>query len=149
MQITSRFTIALHIFACIEIFGGRQKITSEFLAESIQVNPVIIRRILAQLKQAGLIVVRRGSGGASAARPYSDIRFYDVYRAVDCVEEGQLFHFHEHPNPKCSAGRHIHKVLDGRLLQVQQAMEDELKGMTLDQMMRDLLRCNSELTTTR
>ena len=42
MQISSRFTIAVHIFACIDTFGEEMKVTSEFLASSINVNPVII-----------------------------------------------------------------------------------------------------------
>ena len=50
MQISSRFTIAVHIFACIDTFKEEFKLTSEFLAASINVNPVIIRKILSQLK---------------------------------------------------------------------------------------------------
>lgn len=72
MQISSRFTIAVHILACIDTFDGRYKLTSDFLAESVNVNPVIIRRLLLQLKAAGLVNVRRGSGGASIARPLGE-----------------------------------------------------------------------------
>ena len=64
MQISSRFTIAIHIFTCIDTFKDQYKLTSEFLAASVNVNPVVIRRILQQLKAAGLITVTRGSGGA-------------------------------------------------------------------------------------
>ena len=70
MQISSRFTIAIHMLTCMEIFKNEYKITSDFLAESIQVNPVIIRRILGQLKEAGLIEVKRGTGGAATGRDY-------------------------------------------------------------------------------
>ena len=45
MQISSRFTIAVHMLACMEAFRDEYKVTSDFLAASIQVNPVIIRRI--------------------------------------------------------------------------------------------------------
>ena len=44
MQITSRFTIALHIFTCIDAFQDEYKVTSEFLAGSINTNPVVIRK---------------------------------------------------------------------------------------------------------
>ena len=57
MQISSRFTIAVHIFACIDTFKEEFKLTSEFLAASINVNPVIIRKILSQLKAAGPVNV--------------------------------------------------------------------------------------------
>ena len=62
MQISSRFTIALHIFACVDTFKDEHKVTSDFLASSINTNPVIIRKILTQLKNAGLINVARGTG---------------------------------------------------------------------------------------
>ena len=59
MQISSRFTLAVHIFACIDTFKDKYKITSDFLAGSTNVNPVIVRKILGQLKAAGLVEVVR------------------------------------------------------------------------------------------
>lgn len=144
MQISSRFTIALHMFMCIHIFEKDHKITSDFLAESIHVNPVVIRRLLSQLKAAGLLSVQRGSGGASIAKPLSQITFLDVYRAVDCVGEGGLFHFHENPNPDCPVGRNVHRVLDGRLERIQAAMEREMAGMTLESVLKDMETCIEE-----
>ena len=138
MQISSRFTIAIHMLTCMETFKDEYKVTSEFLAASINVNPVIIRRILSQLKEAGIIEVKLGTGGAAPAKPLEEITFLDVYRAVECIEENTLFHFHENPNPDCPVGRNIHKILDGRLLKVQQAMERELQGMTMADVMADL-----------
>ena len=58
MQISSRFTMAIHMFACIDAFK-EQKMTSDFMAASIGTNPVIIRKLLQQLKAAGLIEVAR------------------------------------------------------------------------------------------
>ena len=69
MQISSRFTIAVHMLACMEAFRDEYKVTSDFLASSIHVNPVIIRNILLQLKEIGLIEVKRGPGGATVAKP--------------------------------------------------------------------------------
>ena len=59
MQISSRFTIAIHMLTCIETFKEDYKVTSDFLASSINVNPVVIRRILSQLRDAGIIEVKR------------------------------------------------------------------------------------------
>ncbi len=50
MQISSRFTVALHIFTCVETFKDDYKVTSDFLAGSIGTNPVIIRKILTQVQ---------------------------------------------------------------------------------------------------
>lgn len=138
MQISSRFTIAIHMLTCMEAFKGEYKVTSEFLASSINVNPVVIRRILSQLKDAGLIEVKRGTGGASIAKPPEEITFLDVYRAVECIEDNTLFHFHENPNVNCPVGRNIHNILGDRLDRVQKAMEKELASITLAEVITDL-----------
>ena len=138
MQISSRFTIAIHMLVCMDVFKDEYKITSEFMASSINANPVIIRKILSQLKDAGLIEVKRGTGGATIKRPLDEITFFDVYRSVDCIEENTLFHFHENPNPKCPVGKNIHHVLDDKLLRIQEAMERELKSITLANVKSDL-----------
>ena len=137
MQISSRFTLAVHIFACIDVFKDDYKVTSDFLAGSTNVNPVIVRKILGQLKAAGLVEVARGSGGASIPKPLSEISFLDIYNAVECVENGELFHFHENPNIDCPVGRNIHAVLDDKLMRVQKAMETELSSVTLEDIRRD------------
>ena len=137
MQISSRFTIALHVFACLDEFQGQFKLTSDLLAGSVNVNPVVIRKILGQLKSAGLVNVARGAGGASIAKPLSEITFLDVYNAVEFVEDGQLFHFHERPNEACPIGRNIHAILDAKLQRVQNAMERELASITLEEVKHD------------
>ena len=143
MQISSRFTIALHIFTCVETFKNDYKITSDFLARSINTNPVIIRKILTQLKNAGLITVARGTGGISPTRPLKEISFYDVYQAIEPVENGDLFNFHSSPNPQCPVGKNIHALLDDKLKTIQLAMENEMKKYTLDDLrigMQELLK---------
>lgn len=143
MQISSRFTMAIHMFACIDTFSD-QKMTSDFMAGSIGTNPVIIRKLLQQLKAAGLIEVSRGTGGVTITRPLDKITFLDIYKAVECAPDGQLFHFHENPNPNCPVGRNIHHVLDERLLRVQKAMEAELANMTLADVKQDVAACIEE-----
>ncbi|MFG6331307.1 MAG: Rrf2 family transcriptional regulator [Lachnospiraceae bacterium] len=141
MQISSRFTIAIHILTCVEVFGEEYKITSDFLASSIRVNPVIIRKILSQLRNAGLIEVARGTGGTKITRPAGEITLYDVYEAVDLLEEGTLFHFHENPNPVCPVGRNIHKALDEKLECIQTAMEDEMRRFTIADVVDQIRQC--------
>ena len=63
MQITSKFTIAVHIITCIEFFKNDYKITSSFLAGSIGANPVIVRNIMGDLKNAGIISISQGKSG--------------------------------------------------------------------------------------
>lgn len=144
MQISSRFTLAIHIFACIVTFGSEYKVTSDFLAGSTNVNPVIIRKILGQLKGAGLIEVARGTGGTTVTKPLDKITFLDIYNAVECVENGELFHFHENPSTDCPVGRNIHYILDDKLYRVQSALEKELASITLADIKRDTEKYLSE-----
>ncbi|MDD3206813.1 MAG: Rrf2 family transcriptional regulator [Lachnospiraceae bacterium] len=137
MQISSRFTIAIHILACIDTFKDDYKVTSDFLAGSVNVNPVVIRRLLQQLKGAGIINVIRGSGGAVIAKPLSEITMLDIYNAVDSIENGELFHFHENPNKECPVGRNIHNVLDHKLDQIQTAMENEMRSITIQEIVEE------------
>ena len=129
--------MAIHMFACIDTFSN-QKMTSDFMAESIGTNPVIVRKILQQLKAAGLVEVARGTGGVKVTKPFDQITFLDVYRAVECAPEEELFHFHENPNPKGPVGKNIHGILDKRLLEVQSAMEEKLSKMTLEDVKKDM-----------
>ena len=137
MQITSKFTVAVHILTCIDIFGGQMRVTSDFLSGSTGVNAVIVRNVLGQLRNAGIVETRQGSGGAHLAKALDEITLYDIYKAVDCVDNEGLFHFHENPNAECPVGRNIHKAMDGRLQTAQAALENELKSTTLAQVVAD------------
>lgn len=137
MKITSRFTVAVHTLLVIHFFEGKEKTTSEFIAASVNVNPVVIRRALLSLKAAGMVEVKAGSGGASIVKDLKDITLFDVYRAVDSVD-GDIFHFHENPNPACAVGKNIHAVLDTHLADAQRALENELKKVTLYDLTQEL-----------
>lgn len=137
MQISSRFSIAIHMFACMEYFKNDYKITSDFLASSVGVNPVIIRKITSQLRDAGIVNVARGTGGITLAKEPKDITFLDIFDAVDSIDDGELFHFHENPSTKCPVGRNIHLILDDKLKKVQDAMEKELRSMTIADVNKD------------
>ncbi len=139
MQFSSRFTIGVHLLAVIAYLGKDEKVTSAVLAGSIGVNPVIVRNIMGELKEAGLISISQGRSGITLLKKPSEITFFDVYRAVECVKDDSLFHFHENPNPECPIGRNIHKAMDAKLGKIQERMEDEMKKITLDDVMTDIL----------
>ena len=88
---------------------------------------------------AGLIEVKRGPGGIDITRPLEDITFLDIYKAVECIEDEKLFHFHENPNPECPVGKNIHNILDDKLQSVQEAMEKKLASITLADVKNDLI----------
>ena len=131
MQITSKFTIAVHIITATDYFKESATVTSSFLAGSIGANPVIVRGVMSDLKDAGIISISQGKSGITLSRELKEISFFDIYQALGCINDEGLFHFHEHPNEKCPVGRHIHDAVDGKLRRVQVAMEEEMKKITL------------------
>jgi len=139
MKISSRFTVAVHILSLISVERSTS-CTSEWMAGSVNTNPVIIRRITGKLKKAGLVDVRPGTGGAYLVKSLDDITLLDVYRAVEVVEEGELFQFHEQPNPNCPVGANIQAVLELILLRAQTAMEQILSEITMKELVTDLLK---------
>jgi len=136
MQFSSRLPIAVHILLAIVEFEGKEKTTSVFLAGSVNVNPVIIRNTLGQLKAAGLITVKAGEGGSSLAKEPKDITLMDIFDAVE--KEEALFHFHENPNPECPVGKNVHAVLDNKLLSIQNAMLEQMRSITLQDLINDM-----------
>ncbi|CYU91965.1 Rrf2 family transcriptional regulator [Streptococcus suis] len=139
MQISSRFTIASHILVLLALEGEKEKQTSTSIAGSVGVNPVIIRNILSQLKEAGLVQVARGVGGARLAQNPDKITLLHIYQAVELFgEKGKLFGFHEQPNPACQVGRSIHPLLDSRLENAQSALEKELEHTTIADLLAEL-----------
>lgn len=146
MRTSSRFTIAIHTLLAIAYFDGKEKTTSNFLAASVGVNPVIIRRTLGQLKDAGLVTVEAGVGGAALAKGADEITLLDVLDAAEPAEAESAVHhspagifgFHEHPNPACPVGGQIHAVLDARLDAAEEAMRASLAQATIADLMDEL-----------
>lgn len=136
MQFSSRLPIAVHILLAIVEFEGKEKTTSAFLAGSVNVNPVIIRNTLGQLKATGLVTVKAGEGGASLAKEPKDITLLDVFDAVE--KEEALFHFHENPNPECPVGKNVHAVLDNKLFAIREVMREKMKSITLQDLIDDM-----------
>lgn len=136
MQFSSRLSIATHILLVIEVFKNQQKITSEFIAGSVGVNPVIIRNILGQLKSAGLVEIAAGVGGANLTKSPDQITLLDIFHAVEADES--LFRLHENPNPNCLVGKNIHGILEGKLDKVKKTAESELNSISLQSLLDSL-----------
>src|SRR4051812_50067545 len=68
-MVATRFAVAIHILLLLACNRAEGKATSEYLARSVNTNPVVVRRITGQLARAGLLRVRRGPGGSELGRP--------------------------------------------------------------------------------
>lgn len=139
MRYSSRLTVAIHTLMCIENFDGEYKVTSDFIASSVNVNPVIIRKILGQLREAGIVSVDAGVGGAHITAKPKDVSMLDIFLAVENADSS-LFHFHENPNPKCPVGSSVHAVLDEKLSEIQNAMEKQMASISLQSLFNEMTK---------
>ncbi|MBZ5752716.1 MULTISPECIES: Rrf2 family transcriptional regulator [Metabacillus] len=138
MSISSRFAVGIHILSLLEI-NKNEVNSSEFIASSVNTNPVVIRKIMGMLKSAGLVNVRPGIAGAELAKPLSDISLLDVYKAVNVVKDKELFGVHEKPNPACLVGRNIQNAIDPLFSFAQLALEKTLGQVTIEDVVTDIL----------
>ncbi|WP_247657130.1 Rrf2 family transcriptional regulator [Micromonospora sp. U56] len=117
---------------------GQELMTSDQVAASVNTNPVIIRRSLGDLREAGLVEVRRGAGaGWSLARAPEEITLLAVY---DAVEREPLFGMHRtEPNLECPVGRGIRPALGRVYGGVEQALRHELSCTSIADVLRQSL----------
>jgi len=143
MQFSFRMPVAVQVLLCIAEFDGVFKTTSTFLASSVNVNPVIIRKVLGQLKTAGLVEVAAGVGGAKLLKSPQNITLQEVFQAVE--EDEDLFHIQDNPNSKCPVGRNIQQVLGKRLAAVKADMLADLAQITLADLLTDIREREQEI----
>ena len=129
LKISTRFSVGVHILALLEI-AKEHPCTSEFIAGSVNTNPVVIRRLFGMLRKAGLVNTCAGIAGATLAKIPEEITLLDVYRAVGASDRS-LFDIHENTNPLCPVGANIQIALSGVVRSAQQAMEEDLASRTL------------------
>ncbi|WP_405982708.1 Rrf2 family transcriptional regulator [Streptomyces sp. NBC_00158] len=133
MSASSRMTVATHTLTWMaRVCPGRPGgiVTSEQIAASVNTNPVVIRRTLGSLRDAGLVESRRGQGaGWRLARAPESITLRDVHLAV---EPEPLIPLHASPpNRECPVARGIPAVLREVYDRAEEAMRAELAAVTV------------------
>ncbi|MFS4430724.1 Rrf2 family transcriptional regulator [Chryseobacterium sp. S90] len=106
----TRFATAIHIMTLLAK-SPQEWLTSEWIAGSINVNPVIIRKEISVLREAGLIISRQGKeGGSQLGKNAELITISEIYKAVKNTEV--LGKKNQNPNPACSVGKEINTHLN-------------------------------------
>src|SRR3954468_21966325 len=129
-MISSRVAVAVHVLAYMA-WKRSEAVTSERIAASVNTHPVVVRRIVGVLRNAGMVTVQPGvGGGATLAREPDDITLLDVYRAVEDGDE--LFSLHQsEPSRSCNVGGNIRDVLRPIFCTAHRAMESVLAQVSI------------------
>lgn len=141
MKISSQYSIAVHMMVAISVFK-EYKVTSEFLAKSINVNAVVVRRLMSILKESGLIEVKFGTGGMILKNDPNEITLLDIYKSVN---KDDLFDLHSNSNKQCPVGKSIN-LLDNYFSDAQRALEDSLNKTTLSKLINEIKENNYEIS---
>ena len=135
MQISTRFAVSIHILLFVEVFKENNKVTSDFVASSVKTNPVVIRKLMSKLKDAGLINIARGTGGIELAKPAQTITLLDIYEAVEAT---QTIPIHKDTELQCPVGGNIENLLTPFFNRAVKSFKDELNLMHLSDLLLKL-----------
>ncbi len=137
MALNCRFAFGTHVMCVLALHRG-QSCSSEMLAHTVNTNAVVIRRLLLDLKDAGLIETQRGpGGGAKLSRTAPEITLAQIFEATS----GEFQPFGAHPNLPaqcCPVGRGIKGVLERVSQRACDAAVREFEGVTLAEIVAGL-----------
>ena len=124
-----QFAVAAHIMAALAYHHG-EEISSATLADSVNADPTFVRKSLSKLSKAGLVVTKRGKGGASVlSRSPRQITLLDIYGASAAPP---AFAIHSYPvDKRCPVSCHLKECMSEVLSQAQYSFERSLAKMTL------------------
>lgn len=124
-----RFATSIHILTLLEQ-AGDELLSSEYLASSVNINPVLIRKEVSNLRNHGLVATKEGkNGGSYLAKPASQIKLAEIYKATR--NESLLGYNKNEPNPACPVGRQINQHLDDLYNVAERAVLQKLGTITL------------------
>lgn len=123
-----RFATCLHILTLLASQPG-EWLSSDYIAGSININPVLVRKEIISLRGQGMIVSKEGKGGGSmlAIAPQK-IVLSEVFKAT---QQSRLLGRTNDPNNNCPIGRKINQHIDQLFDTAEQAVLNKLSKTTL------------------
>lgn len=130
MLSSSRFVVAIHALSVLARSESKGPVCSGTIAESVHTNPVVIRRMMAELERAGLVRSVSGRcGGFALDREANEISLADIYLAV---EGESVFRMHNvDPNSKCPIAQQMQAVLSVPFKEAESALSSSLAQTSL------------------
>ncbi|MFC4321489.1 RrF2 family transcriptional regulator [Litchfieldia salsa] len=124
----SNFTLAIHSLTLLALKPESMS-SSDAIAESANVHPVRIRKVLSVLKKHGYIISKEGTGGGFIfALSPEDVNLWDIYKITS---EGALQPKCPESNEKCIVGANMQHVLFNIFLGAEEHLGVYLKKYTI------------------
>lgn len=128
MIVSTKFSVSIHILAVLAT-TEKEYVSSNEISQSVKTNPVIIRKLMSNLKREGLVKLSDNKKGFKLMKKPSEISLGSVYCSI--VNE-DVFSIHQNTNKKCIIGRNIQTVLCEELNIVENKMIDNLNKESLE-----------------
>lgn len=137
MKVSTRFSDSIHILAFIYIYQGKITLSSTNIAGSLKTSPVVVRRLMAALKEADLIKTKHGSPEPELLVDPSQITLLDVFLATE--GDTPLFTIDHNTNPECIVGGNIQPTLEDYYRHAEVAAKAKLQQITLQDVIDTIL----------
>ena len=134
MKRDSRLSLVLH--ALLHMAQRDDSMTSEQLAACLNTNPVVVRRTLGLLRQAGIVASERGhAGGWHIAADLAEITLRDLHVALG---EPQIFAIGNRDDmPVCLVEQAVNASLNDAFDEAEALLLARLQRVTLQQLATD------------
>ena len=133
----ARFATLIHILTLLAKYPN-EWLSSDWIASSIQINPVIVRRELLVLQNLGWVASKKGKeGGTRLLIPCGKITLADIYQAVKNTPV--LGKKNSHTNPHCPVGKEINHQLEKLFAETDQILIHELNKRSLNKFVEPFL----------
>ena len=134
----TKFSVALHILTMIS--ESKDTLSSQALATSVGTNASYIRKVIALLKNAGLIQSHQGKTGYQLSKSPKEVTLLEIYFATQEVNHISLFPVHQNSNPDCAVGKHIQGAVSPLFASAEAQLEKELAQQTLEDVINNLYK---------
>lgn len=133
---STKYAVSIHILSLVAL-KQQDSITSEYIAHSVNTNPALVRRLMSDLRKAGLIKTQTKIGVTGLLKDAGDISLLEIFKAVEAKQD--LFAIHADTNTACPVGAKIGKVLADLNQSVQTEFERELASLHLSDILEGLV----------
>ncbi|WP_035670601.1 Rrf2 family transcriptional regulator [Flavobacterium sp. 83] len=129
-MISGKFAITIHILTLLSKFP-EDYLSSEFIAGSMNLHPVLVRKEIANLKKNNIVESKEGkNGGTKLLKSASSISLDAIFKMTfDTVNLG----FSKNkPNPDCLVGNKINENLENLYENINEKISLQLSGISLE-----------------
>ena len=129
-MISGKFAITIHILTLLTKFP-EDYLSSEFIAGSLNLHPVLVRKEIANLKKNNIVESKEGkNGGTKLSKSASNISLEAIFKMT--FETVTLGFSKNTPNPNCPVGKKINENLEYLYENINEKISLQLSGISLE-----------------